>query len=69
MLNSKFKASKLSCIERTLNKFMLFFLAVLLVFTLICIIGSLFYDDVYDKNWYLRNTEPMFFIVKKILLE
>jgi phospholipid-translocating ATPase len=65
MLNSKFKASKLSCIERTLNKFMLFFLAVLFIFTMICLVGAFFFNDIYTNHWYLKNTEPKFFVSQK----
>ncbi|CAF0782460.1 unnamed protein product [Brachionus calyciflorus] len=61
MLNSKFKASKLSCIERTLNKFILFFLALLFLYATACLFGSIIYKNLYTDHWYLRNIEPKFY--------
>ena len=53
MLNSKFKANKLSCVERTLNKFILFFLGLLVLFTLICLLGCVYNKELFYHHWYV----------------
>ena len=69
MLNSKFKANKLSCVERRLNIFNLIFIIILILLTLICLVGSIYFEDnlIYQKHWYLMGREPTFFNVSKIV--
>ncbi len=66
MLNSKFKANKLSCVERRLNVFVLVFIIILTLLTLICLVGSIYYEDngIYTKHWYLKEREPAFYYVR-----
>ncbi|RNA39590.1 putative phospholipid-transporting ATPase IF, partial [Brachionus plicatilis] len=61
MLNSKFKMSKMSCIEKTMNKFIVFFLILLVFYVVTCLIGSILTGDLYTKHWYLKGREPQFF--------
>ena len=68
MLNSKFKANKLSRIERTMNKFIFFFMAVLLLFTLIGLAGSLYNRDLFAKHWYLDGRQPRFYVTMPNIL-
>lgn len=61
MLNSKFKSNKLSCVERSLNKFILFFLGLLALYILISVLGSIYYNELFIHHWYLRDLEPQFY--------
>jgi len=68
MLNSKFKANKMSCVERRLNVFVLVFIIILTLLTLICLVGSIYFEDngIYTKHWYLKQREPAFYYVSLI---
>ena len=62
MLNSKFKSNKLSCVERRLNRFVLIYLVFLLTLTVVCLIGSIIYEQngFYRNNWYMYGREPLY---------
>lgn len=63
MLNSKFKANKLSSVERRLNVFVLVFIIILTLLTLGCLVGSIYFEEngIYTKHWYMRDRQPIFF--------
>lgn len=63
MLNSKYKANKLSSVERRLNMFVIVFIIILTLLTLICLVGSIYHEDngIYVKHWYLKDREPAFY--------
>ena len=65
MLNSKFRMSKLSCIEKTMNKFIIFFFILLVFYVVTCLVGLIVTGDLYKKHWYLNGREPKFFVIKK----
>lgn len=49
--------------NRRLNYFIIIFLIVLAVMTLISFGLSFIYKDVYNKHWYLVGREPKYFTV------
>lgn len=63
MLNSKFKANKMSCIERKLNWFVVAFFGVLAVLTFSSFGASFAYDHFYVDVWYFSGISPSFFDV------
>ena len=70
MLNSKFKANKLSSVERRLNVFVLVFIIILTLLTLGCLVGSIYFEEngIYTKHWYMRDRQPIFFFVSYICI-
>lgn len=59
--NTKFKPNKLSCIEKRLNTFVFFFLGILALMVILCLIGSIIYSQMYNNVWYLSNRSADFF--------
>jgi magnesium-transporting ATPase (P-type) len=68
MKNSKFKANKMSSIERRLNKFILFYLLVLFLMSMISFGASFAYEYQYWDVWYLNGRSPSYFKVNKSFL-
>lgn len=63
MQNSKFKSNKMSSVERRVNKFIIVFLIILAILTLLCFGLSFIYVNIYNQHWYLTGSEPMFYFV------
>ena len=67
MQNFNSKSRKRSCVERRLNKYMIFFLVLLVLITLVCLFGSFFYESLYTTHWYLNPTFAQTFISQPAL--
>ena len=67
MLNSKFKSNKMSCVERRLNYFVISYIFVLLLLSVLCLMGSLLFDYLYTEHWYLKEVTPKYFKSNKSL--
>jgi hypothetical protein len=39
--------------KRKLNRFVFIFIITLIIISLACLIGSIFYESLFDKHWYL----------------
>ncbi len=55
MINSKFKPTKLSCVERRMNYYIAVDICLIFLIALLCMVGSFSYSNIYTKHWYLAG--------------
>ena len=51
--------------NRKLNRFIFVFLLILLLITFTCFFSSLFYVEMYNSHWYIKDRKPSYFEVFK----
>ena len=63
MLNTKLKSNKFSCIDRRLNTFIIVYMIVLAVLTLLSFGLTFITLNIYNVYWFLYGIEPKFYYV------